>query len=835
MSSIARQAARVSQRITTSPHHIVMLPSLGLRPIARSLRRTPEFVLPLVGLLALGIAIASVAFDTIHTRLLQSLPYPTADRIVSLREVGPDGKPRPVALANMTDWRRRLPPFDGMAAYRVQSMQAAPIVGPRGATSDGRIVQVGMVTSDFFHVLGLPPSRGRAFTEAEVERNDPLVLVSQTLAQALRAAGRDSLGAGLTLNDRAYTVIGELPDALFAIQGRTPDVFIPLDPARYGQSRELRTIEAIARLRPDATQEDAARALSSVAAGLALDHPATNRGFGATLVSLDEYLRGNQRQPLRLLALGAALVFGIIALNATNLLLVRAVSRRRETAVKLALGAARARIWRDGLVEALLLAAAALLAGQAGAGLLTVLVDELIPPLLQQALLPASSGVMHATLARLAFAIVICLGLAVVLAAPTFAIARRVTLTPQQTNRRGLGTVRTLHLMVGAQLAVTMILLLSAGLLMRSFSNVLLVPPGFSPDGVMRFGIGLPEARYSTDDQLTGAHDRLIAELLARPEVAQAGTVFRLPLSGAPVLGAFQLETMPLPKSERPVAAMNVASRGYFSALEIPLLDGRTFSPDDGLHRPRVIIVNEALARRFFPKGDAVGQRLALAWASDSHPSGSLWHIVGVVRDTPQTTLDREPLPEIFLSTSQFPLDGGSIVLRARPGRALQEAMVQAAVTRVDPALERIRLAPLDSVLDASLETRRRTLMVASAFALLALVVSGVGLYGTVAFAAVRRRAEFAVRLSLGAQRRQIAGLVIRTAITIVGLAVLPGLLAFSLVGQLLASQFYGVQWLDAPTWLAVSLTALLIALAAALPSAIRAARVPLASLLRAE
>jgi putative ABC transport system permease protein len=405
-------------------------------------------------------------------------------------------------------------------------------------------------------------------------------------------------------------------------------------------------------------------------------------------------------------------------------------------------------------------------------------------------------------------------------------------------NAPGFGTgARLRSALVVAQVALSLTLLLGAGLLLRSLGRLLATPPGFETTQVWSFGIGVPEARYDAERKLIVFHERLRQRLLEIPGVDAVGVSFRLPAArrlGDVVLGtAFWPEGTTVPRERLPRALVNVVSPGYLSALRIPLLRGRDLEPGDGVDAPRVLVVNEAMAMAYWPDQDVVGRRLEIGWRSDLNPAGTPWRIVGVVGDTRSERLDQAPRPEILLPSTQVGLDGGVYALRASRADEGLGAAVGAAVESVDPDLERVRLRHFAEAVSDTLADRRLSALLLAAFAGVAVLLTAMGLYALVAWSVSVRSREIAVRLALGAPPGRMAGLALGQTLRFAGLGTVLGLLGAQGLGRVLESHLFGVTAGDIPTRLGAASLLMGVALLAAFGPARRAARVDPAVVLR--
>jgi putative ABC transport system permease protein len=705
-----------------------------------------------------------------------------------------DGKPRGVAMANLLDWRARSTLFDSMAVYQPRSF---------GLTlSDGGapiVIQTAMVMPDFFRVLSVAPSMGRVFGE-----EDQAIVLTDRLSHRLFPAG--AIGRRVWLNEEPHTVIGVMPAGFeFPIEAAAPEAFIPISRKDYCCNR-LGLQGAIARLKPGVTLAQGRAELEALAAGLAVEYPETNRGRTAGLLPLADALTSSRREPLLLLIAASALLLAIACSNVAGLMLARYLGRSHEIWVRISLGAGPFQLVRQFLAEAGILTLAS-----AGCGLGAALaVLQLIPRFV-----PTSGGtVPRLDGASFAFAIVTAIAVTGLLTAVPLKLSHR--------HRRG-GTV-----LVAAQVALSLVLLLATGLLLRSLLHIEAVNPGFETAHALRFGIGLPEKRYDTERKLIDFHRELLRRLLELPGVEQAGAAARLPLRGGAIGGgsSFQIAGANIPIPQRPRAGVNTVSPGYFQTMGTPLLDGREFSyVEDRPSGQRVAIVNEAFTRAYLRGHRAVGTPLDIR--------GSVWEIIGVAADTHQAGLDREPVPEIFLSLSQTGADGCSYVIRFKGDAAGLPQTIGATVAQLDPRLQRVSPEALSLVVERNLGSRRMALRLIGGFGVLALMLMSAGVYGIVSFRAAARSHELAVRVALGATAGDIRRLVFGQGMRLTAAGAGVGLAGFLIVEPLLRSQLYGVTGGDPAVLAPVVGLVFAIAMGACFGPSRRAARAAPMDLLR--
>ncbi len=795
----------------------------------RTLRRSPGFAASTILILALGVGANTGAFSALHALLLRPLPYPDPDRLVTLYETTADSKPRDVAEANLMDWQKSSTLFEAMAAFRPRSFGLT-----RGDQDAVTVIQTGMVTAGFFPTLRVAPSLGRVFTPEEEAQDAHLLVLTDRLWRAQFGGDAAAIGRKVFLNEEPFTVIGVMPAGFdYPMDLVLPDAFLPLSRRDYCCAR-LGSLAAIGRLKPGVWLPGARAELEAIAAQLAAEYPATNLGRSAGLSPLADTQTGARREPLLLLMAAASLLLAIACANVAGLAMARALAREHEVAIRASLGAGFWQMARPFFAESLVLAlcggACGLVAAQ---GVLRV-----IPRYIAGA---ANAGPLQLDGAAFSFALGLAGLLTVLLGCAPVAMLRRADLNAliKAGGRAGTRGSRSYSrpALVVAQMALSVVLLLASGLLLRSFFHLLGTSPGFETAHALRFGIGLPEKRYGTDRKLAEFHHRLLERLNAIPGVAVAGAAARSPLrGGAPGAGGtFQIAGSNLPVIERPHAGINVASPGYLAAMGIPLLAGREFSWRDdrpGVHR--AAIVNQSFARAYLQGRRALGTVIEIRWISDWNPPGSTWEIVGVAGDTRQTGLDREAVPEVFLSMSQAPCDGAGYVIRTRRDDAGLARAVAAAVVEQDARIERVSVTPMRLLVERSLDSRTAAIELVGAFAVLALLLTAVGVYAMVAFRAAERSREMAIRMALGATGAQVQALVLWHGLRLAAAGVGLGLAAFLFAAPLLRNQLYGVAAFDPVSIAAVAASLCAVALAASVIPGRRAARQTPMSLLRA-
>ena len=818
-----------------------------LEPTKRTLRAlmgAPALSLAAVAILAVGIG-ASIALGVAIERvLLAPMPYPQADRLVAPYTINADGVPRRSSLLDVLDWRAGVSGFESLAAYRRRSfaldrLPAAVETGESADTVDGggqvEVVQSGLVTADFFAVLGSKQILGRTFDEAEAVAEARVAVIGERLWRRSFAGAATIVGQTIRLNDQSYEVLGVISaDTPFEIDGHRLELYLPLSRRDYGHARTVRTLSVIGRLAEGRSTASVGDELALVASRLAAAFPASNSEIGAGLTSLRQALVGHNRRPLGLLGGGALLLLLIACANVANLLTAWVTGRLGTLAIETALGAPRRVVVGQLLVSTLILVVV-------GSGLGLVLAGlalELLP-----AVVPAIGGRSGAELDalglgllvsdRLPWSIAAFLGLVVV---PLVAVAPVLAVRRLDPARLLAGRVAPLDArnrlrsgLVVVQVAISVVLLSMTLLLLRSYTALLGTDPGFRAAGVTTFGLGLP-ARYESEQSIIDMTRKLSTALEALPSAASVGAMVRRPYSGSGLRTGFGVVDGGKIDGS---ATINVVSPGTFRTLEMPLSSGRDFTWRDDLAAPRVVVVNEAFRRLYLAAQDSLpsvglGRAITLSWRSPSHPAGSSWRVIGVVGDTRELDLAQASKPRVYLSLGQFPAEGAIWLLRASSShpKIVGAAPIQQIIDRIDPGLQRIAVGSLDASLRDSVGGRRTALGVMLTMAIAAMALTSIGLIAVIGYVVLARRQEWAVRVALGARRADVVALVVRYGVRLAAVGCGLGLVIAMVGGRFIASQLYRVSAYDPWTLVSVLVVVLAIAIASALLPALRAARV---------
>ncbi len=802
-----------------------------LRYALRQLRKSPGFTFVAVLTLALGIGANTTIFSVVDSVLLHPLGFKEPERLVAVWETNEQpgavaNRRNEVARGNFYDWRAQNEVFESIAALTYGNFNLSGVAEPER-------IQGAFVSYDFFGILGVQPAAGRAFVADEGKAGTPRVaVISHALWQRRFGADPALVGRTVTFNGEPFTILGIMP-ADFDLRFPAPfavELWTVLRGGTSDTDRVAHFLYTIARLKPDVSLEQAQAAMNVIARRLQEQYPDTNSGAGVNIVPLQTQLVGNIQPYLYVLFAAVGFVLLIACANVANLVLARLTGRQKEIAVRLALGASRGRLIRQFLSESLLLSTFGALLGLLLAAYAIGALPSIAPadlPRLDEIGLnrPAffwSAGLLVFT--------TFLFGLLPALQASKPDLNNAL----QQSGRASGGPQRSRlsRVLVVSEIALALLLLVGAGLMIRSSLRLQRVDPGFDQKNLLTLNLALPRQKYPQNPQALAFFDQLLARIAQVPGVDAVGGVDPLPMSGNDSNTGVLFEGQPIvPMSDRPGAGERVVTPGYFRALRIPLLEGRDFNDRDRADTPRVLIVNEALARRFFPGQSAIGKRLGvedenrLDWAE----------IVGVVGNVKHQRLDAETKPELYQPYSQNPRNFISIAVRStgEPGSLL--APIRAEVAALDPDQPIYQISTMESLLARTLAQSRFVMLLLGIFSALAMALAAVGIYGVMSWFVTQRSKEIGIRMALGAQQRDVLSMVVREGMLLAVLGVALGLAGSFALTRIIANLLYSVGPTDPATLAGVSVLLSAVAFLACWFPARRAARVDPMITLRAE
>ena len=766
----------------------------------RMLAKAPAFTAIAILTLALGIGANSAIFSVIDTVLLRPLPFAKPNQLIAVwSKVTAESDKETGSFPDYADIRDQSQTLDALFAYT----RASTVLGTGNESS---ALQGLAVTSDIFRALAVRPFLGRTFTRDEEKADSYVVVLTYEAWKRYFNSDRNIIGRQILLSLRPYTVIGVMPAGFHYPIGVRCEYFNPLQPlvSDAVQNRASHFLRFVGRLKDGVDVKQASAEIGAISARLEKQYPDTNTGRSYYAISLHQDLVGDVRPALLTVLAAVFFVLLIACANVTNLLLARATQRRREIAIRTALGAGRARIVRqllaEGFILALIGATGGLLLASWGIDLLRLFGPHDLPRLDEVAI---NGSVVAFTLAA---AVLSTLLFAMM---PALQVSRpNVNESLQEGNRGAIGpeSHRLRALLVIAQVALSMLLLAGAGLLIKSFGNLRGTSPGFEPSRVAMIDLSLPRTKYSDPIRQREFFERLDSKLRNLPGVDAAGGAMPLPFSGNDRASSFWIAGRPDPGlGNHPNAGHLVIDGDYFRALRIPLLTGRTFSPRDNKDSLPVVMVNEAFVRKFFNGGNAIGEHILLDASEKEKPTAL--EIVGVVGNTRHESLAIEPIPEFYVPFEQDPDRRMHIVLRTSLEKlsGLETAM-RNAIHEVDRDIYFPGLTPMPQLIGTTLAQPRFNMMLLGCFAGVAMVLAAIGIYGVIAYTVAQRTKEIGIRMALGAQKIDMLTMILRQSFTVIGIGLLVGLFGALAVTRLMSSLLYGVSANDLSIYAVVTI-----------------------------
>ena len=785
----------------------------------RGLLRRPAFSIVAAVTIALGIGANTAIFSVVNAVLIRPLPYREPDRLALIWGTQGQTHQQGVVYADYVDWRTRTHSFSELGAFRGQSVTLT------GGDSPERLIG-DFVSASFLRVIDLKMSQGRAFTDAETEvaTKAPVAVVSYDAWQNRFGGDRNMLGKPITLNGTTFTVIGITtphPEVPLGV----PDVMMPIGyyPNAHGLDRGVRGIAVAARIKSGVSYDAAQRDLSTVMSQLEQEYPATNASTGAELISLREYLVGGVRESLMIILAAVGVVLLIACANVANLQLARGAARARELSVRAALGAGRRRLAQQLLTESVLLS----LVGGALGVILAIAIRKTLATLITPQL-PVNEPDIRLDMPVLLFALGVSMVTGLLFGLAPAWKASRTDITEMLRSRIGGGLRQgiTRSTLVVVQLALSLVLLATAGLLTRSLQALQRVDPGFDGDNLLTAQFRLPVAKYDSPVKIWAMFERTVAELRAIPGVEGAALVRASPLSQNGESYPVVLEgQQPVKVGDAPMMQINSVTPGYFATMHIPVLSGRDFAAADRGDAPHVMVVNKSFAERTWPGQSAIGKRIQFG-------NEGWWTVVGVVGDAKHYTLNEAQLLQGYVAHAQRPQVFTSIVVRTKGNPTDFARSVREAVWRVDRDQPIWRFRSMDEDLSGVVQSKKTMMWLTGLFALVALLVAVVGVYGVLSYTVAQRTQEVGIRIALGADAARVRRMVIGDGLRLVAVAVVVGLALSIGAGRFLRNQLFGIPATDTLTFVAVKVVLGGVALLACYIPARRASRVdPLVAL----
>ncbi len=803
-----------------------------IRHALRLLIKNPPFTIVGVLTLALGIGATTAVFTLVSALLIKPLPYQDPARLVLLFDHFKDQHldTIPVSPPEFLEYKAELKSFAKLAAFNTATYNLAEGETPErvfGAT----------VSADLFPLLGVQPIRGRTFSpeECAVGRDD-VIVISERLWR--RKYDRDPrvLGSKLTADGRAFTVVGimpasfEFPLPLFNITGaqfgERADIWQPAGfTDQEMKNRGSRSYGVIGRLAPDVSPSQAQGEIETLVRGMRQRYPDNypkGDSFGATIYPLKEQVIGPMRQLLFILSGAVALVLLIACANLATMMLARASAREREMAIRVAVGASRFRLLRQSLTESVVLA----VIGAAAGTMLAFWAIDLVKSIGPQTIPRLSEVHVDPTVLLVTLAIAVgaglLFGIAPGLASGRLDLSESLKEGGERGSSAGRHHNRLRSALVIIEVALALVLLTGAGLLLKSFVRLGNVNPGFNPDHILTAEISLPALRYPNKQSQINFFNELERRVRDLPGVTHAGFTWILPMSGINNDSSFEIEGRPMDAAHPgPDEELRLVSADYFRTLEMPLLKGRSFNAADKLDAPGVVMINQALAHKYWPNDNPIGKRMRIPTRD-----GRVWTtIIGIVGDVHHLGLDQPVKPEWYAPLTQGPYPSLILAVRSAQEPVSLTSAIRREVQAIDPAQPIAHVRTLNEVIADSVAPRRLSVVLLTVFAGLALLLASVGIYGVMSFLVVQRTHEIGVRMALGAQRADVLRLIISRAGLLIGSGTVIGLVAALLSTRLLRSALYETSALDLTTFVLVTITLALVALLASYVPARRATR----------
>jgi putative ABC transport system permease protein len=804
-----------------------------LRYGARMLLKKPGFTLIAVMTLALGIGANTAIFSVVNGVLLKSAPYHEPERIALLWGDMPSLNEHhdQVSATDVADWRKLNSVFEEVATFAKWTSTLSGEGEPERLSG----MQVG---DGYFSVMQGRPLLGRVFTpEEQVDGKDYVIVLGYGLWQSRFGGARDVIGKKVYLSARPYTIVGVMPEDFQPLpanllENQHAQFYRPVAEAYDEEERASRHLRAIARLKANVSLDQAQSEMSLIARRLADEHPKSNTGYSVRLVTITEETVGGIRLALILLQLAVLAVLLIACANVGNLSLARATARQKEIVIRAALGAGRGRLIRQLLTESLLIAllggALGLLLALWGTELITTLGKEFIPSLSR----------IEIELPVLAFTLAVSVGAGIL-----FGLAPAIQLSRVELNEGlkeggrnaggSMGQRRLRNGLIVAEVAMAVVLLISAGLLIRSVIHLHRASPGFNTGNLLTMNVSLPSAKYPDAPKWVAFYDQISQRIQALPGVQSVGLTSVLPISHNFDRRSFQVETHPVPRGQEADADTYIVTPGYLRTMQIPLLKGRELTAQDVVGVEPVALISETFARRYWPGDEPLGKRIKFP-GSTARPQP--WRtIVGVVRDVKQYGVDKESTMQLYLPEAQLPVSWLTLAVRTAGDPAQTLGAIRNEIRGVDPDQAVFEVATMEGLLAEAIAKRRFVMILLAGFASLALALAAIGIYGVMGYTVAQRTQEIGVRMAMGAQTGDVLKLVVGQGMRLALGGVAIGLAAACGLTRLMATLLFSVKAIDPLTFGVIALLLIAVALLACYIPARRATKVDPMVALRTE
>ena len=755
----------------------------------RMLAKSPGFTMIAVLTLALGIGANTAIFSVIDAVLLHPLSFPKPNELVAVCSyVARDNSEKETeSIPDYIDLRDQSGTLQGLAAFT----RTGAVLN---RSEESQQLYGVAITSDIFPVLAISPARGRPYTREDDNVDARVVVLTNYAWRTFFNSDPDIVGKQISLSWRLYTVLGVMPPGFrFPVEGERADYLIPLHPLvpEHVNNRDSHFIRMVGRLKPGVTIRQCEAEMKTIAARLEKQYPKSNTGRSERVFSLHNDLVGDVRPALITIFAAVVFVLLIACANVANLLLARATARQREIAIRTALGASRARIVSQLLGEGFLLSSLGTCGGLFlawwGIDLLRVFGPEDVPRLASAAI----NGPVFlftfvaAIFSTLVFALI-----------PAWQLTRPNISESLQAGSRGAVGPESHHLrriLVIAQVALSLLLLAGAGLLIKTFANLRATKPGFDPSQAAVVQLILPKAKYPEPEKHRQFFEQILRKLAALPGVEAAGGAFPMPFSGNDTGSTFSIAGQPPRSAGQELEASHLTiTPDYFRAMHTPVLRGRAFDARDTKDSPPVVVINDVLAQRYFPAGNAIGQQIILTNGENNQPSPPK-EIVGVVGGSRHESLAIQPLPEFYIPASQDPQRRMDVVIRTAADPAGLQTALRNIVHEFDRYLFVPTLEPLEKHIGATLAQPRFNMMLLGCFAGVAMILAAVGIYGVIAYSVAQRTKEIGIRMALGAQKIDMLTMILRQGFAVIGIGLLAGLFGALGVTRLMSRLLYGV------------------------------------------